>query len=193
MESAKARYFVALLPPDSLQQEIQAIKREFQTRYGSKAALKSPPHITLYPPFLWPHHADSLLHQALQVFAAQIDPVFIELSGFGAFPPRVIYVDVLETPALMELQPILRDHLEQTIGIVNQRYFPGSDPPPSQQRRFIPHMTVAFRDLKPASFRQVWPEFEHRSFQASFWVPELTLLIHDGQRWQIAQNFGFKR
>ncbi|MEM0979434.1 MAG: hypothetical protein AAGH78_04080 [Cyanobacteria bacterium P01_H01_bin.58] len=53
----------------------------------------------------------------------------------------------------------------------------------SRDRPFCPHLTVAFRDLKPGAFHQAWPEFELRQVAFSFAVPAITLLIHTGQRW----------
>lgn len=58
-------------------------------------------------------------------------------------------------------------------------------PSPESAWPFTPHVTVGFRDLTPAAFHQAWAEFEHRSFSADFEVPTLTLLRHDGQKWQI--------
>lgn len=175
------RFFIALLPPPEVQAEATAIKQYFCDRYQSKGALRSPPHVTLQPPFEWGADIQPL-NQALGEFAQRQEPVPMTLSGFSAFPPRVIFIDVVKSPALMALQPALRDHLEQTLAIADAR---------SRDRPFAPHLTVAFRDLKPGAFRQAWPEFQQRPFAAQFTVPELTLLRHDGQRWQIDQNFPF--
>jgi 2'-5' RNA ligase len=56
-------------------------------------------------------------------------------------------------------------------------------------RPFVPHMTVAFRDLQPAQFRAAWPQFKARLFQGSFLASALTLLLHDGKRWQVFAEF----
>lgn len=177
------RYFIALLPPQTIQTEATAIKHVFKERYQSKAALRSPPHITLQPPFEWPKSATPKLEQALTQFATQANPIPISLLGFSAFPPRVIYINVLKTPELMTLQAKLIGYLESTLSIVPSR---------SKQRPFSPHLTVAFRDLKPAQFRQAWPEFKNCPFQAEFVVPNLTLLLHDGVRWHSCQHFTFE-
>ncbi|MBD2256425.1 2'-5' RNA ligase family protein [Pseudanabaena sp. FACHB-2040] len=183
-KAEKHRFFVALLPPTEVQAEATAIKTYFQEHYQSQAALRSPPHITLQPPFEWAKDDLDQLFQALAAFALNQPPVPMGLSGFSAFPPRVIFINVVKTAELMALQPTLMDWLEVRLGIANAR---------SKNRPFSPHLTVAFRDLKPGAFRHAWPEFEHRPFRADFTVPELTLLIHDGYRWQIAQNFPFRQ
>ncbi|MEM1238223.1 MAG: 2'-5' RNA ligase family protein [Cyanobacteria bacterium P01_H01_bin.26] len=56
---------------------------------------------------------------------------------------------------------------------------------------FCPHMTVAFRDLTQAAFHQAWPEFERKPLTLDFTAQTLTLLRHDGQRWQIHQDYSF--
>jgi 2'-5' RNA ligase len=46
-------FFIALLPPLEVQEIATKIKLEFAEIYNSRAALKSPPHVTLQPPFRW--------------------------------------------------------------------------------------------------------------------------------------------
>jgi len=178
----QARFFVALLHPAALQSQVTAIKQEVWQTYQSKAALKSPPHITLQPPFLWQAEEVERLKQHLAHFAQAHPPVPVTLCGFGAFPPRVIYVDVVREGSLMTIQPALMDYLAETLGIVDKN---------SRSRRFAPHMTVAFRDFKPATFRRAWPEFKERAFFGEFLAKNLTLLKHDGQKWQVFSEFPF--
>jgi 2'-5' RNA ligase len=166
-----------------VQDAITAIKQEIEQRFGSRAALRSPPHITLQPPFVW--HLDRLdeLQCHLHRFARQQRPIPVVLEGFSAFPPRVIYVDVRQTAAVMAVQPALIAYLETHCGLREGYREPGSN------RRapwpFTPHVTVGFRDLSPEVFYQAWEEFEHRPFSADFEVSTLTLLRHDGQKWQV--------
>ncbi|ASC69308.1 Putative phosphoesterase [Halomicronema hongdechloris C2206] len=176
------RWFIALLPPLPLQEQITAIKQEICDRYQSRAALRSPPHITLQPPFRWPLNRYESLLEHLSAIAQEHAPIPIQLSGFGAFPPRVIFIHVAKTPALMASQPAVMQALAERLGISDEK---------SKRRAFTPHLTVGFRDLTPKAFRQAWPEFRQRSFQAEFVASHLTLLRHDGQRWQIDGNVPF--
>lgn len=174
------RFFVALLPPQPLQDEITAIKQEIWQRFGSKAALKSPPHITLQPPFLWPLAEAPELERHLETFAQTQPAVPVQLQGYSAFAPRVIYVDVVQTARLMAVQDAIAPYLEQTCGILDRV---------GKTRPFIPHVTVGFRDLSPAAFHRAWAEFEPRPFAAEFVAHALTLLRHDGHIWQIFSEF----
>ena len=173
------RFFLALLPPPDIQVHANRIKQDFRDRFNSRVAQKSPPHITLQAPFEWVPQDLERLNTSLSTFAQQQPPIPITLCGFGAFPPRVIYIDVAKTPALMQLQQALAQYLAATLEIVDLK---------SHHRSFTPHMTVAFRDLKPKAFRLAWQDFQTRSLHFVFVATHLTLLNHDGYHWRIAQN-----
>jgi 2'-5' RNA ligase len=176
------RFFIALLPPQEIQDYANEIKQYFAQTYESRGAQNSPPHITLQPPFEWQLEAVPVLEQCLSTFALSQTPMPVTLSGFGAFMPRVIYINVVKTPELLALQKDLMACVEASLGIVHQV---------SKTRPFAPHMTVAFRDLTKQNFRAAWPEFRHRRLEFEFTASELTLLIHDGRRWNVSANFPF--
>lgn len=118
------------------------------------------------------------LEQALEAFSHQAAPVELILDGFAAFPPRVIYIHVVPTPALKTLQADLVKAVAQPLNL-----------PPTQRHPFTPHMTIAFRDLTKENFHHAWADFQEQSFAARCWVSHLTLLIHNGRRWQIYREF----
>lgn len=182
MASVKSRFFIALLPPLAIQNSANQLKQEFAERYASSGALRSPPHITLQPPFEWSVEQVPVLEQSLSNFANGREPLPVTLSGFGAFPPRVIYINVLPTQALLTLQTDLMAYMEATLGIVD---------PVAKTRNFSPHMTVAFRDLTRQNFKSAWPEFQQRQLEFEFIATELALLIHDGKRWNVKSKSQF--
>jgi len=169
-----SRFFVALLPPQPFQDMVDAIKREVADRYHSQAAQNSPPHITLQPPFEWDMATIDQITTCLQTVASQHAPLSIALNGFKAFPPRVIYIHVEPNPLLTTLQADLAAELKSRLGLVD---------PQAQHRDFVPHMTVAFRDLTKPNFDAAWTEFCDRPLHHEFLATHLTLLLHDGQRW----------
>lgn len=180
MVNSTSRFFIALLPPLEIQEQVNQIKQYFADRYASSGAQKSPPHITLQPPFEWEAEAVPILQECLSKFAGTRDRVPITLSGFGAFTPRVIYVNVLKTPELLSIQKDLMACVEASLGIVD---------PVSKKRPFAPHMTVGFRDLTRQNFKAAWAEFQNKSLHFDFTATHLTLLIHDGRRWNIHSEF----
>lgn len=182
MNPSKQRFFIALVPPPDIQQPITLIKLYFAEYYNSRRALQSPPHVTLQPPFEWPGADVPKLEEFLKAFVAKRLPIPVTLSGFAAFAPRVIYVDVVKSPALLELQKDLMSYVKENLGIVDRV---------SQTRSFVPHMTVAFSDLTKPNFDAAWLEFQGRSIYFEFTASELVLLIHDGSQWNVATEFLF--
>jgi 2'-5' RNA ligase len=182
MTQSKQRFFIALLPSLEVQQFANKIKEHFAEVYNSRAALKSPPHITLQPPFEWEVEDLAKLAQKLAEFARSQDPIPMTLDGFSAFKPRVIFINVLKNPELLAIQKALTNELETSLGIVHEV---------SKNRPFSPHLTVGFRDLTKANFYKAWDEFKDRQFHFEFLVLQLTLLIHNGKCWDIHQEFLF--
>jgi len=182
MNPSKQRFFIALVPPPDIQQHITLIKLYFAEHYNSRRALQSPPHVTLQPPFEWPAADVPQLEECLKVFAANRFPIPVTLSGFAAFAPRVIYVDVVKSPALLDIQKDLMSFVGENLGIGDRV---------SQPRPFVPHMTVGFRDLSKQNFEAAWLEFKGRSIFFEFTAAALILLIHDGSRWNVGTEFLF--
>ena len=180
--TSRKRFFIALLPPVEVQTKANEIKEIMRDRYASRVAFRSPPHVTLLAPFEWPLISLPDLARSLAQFAAVQSPVPITLDGFGAFAPHTIYINVVKGDHLTAIQPQLLSHLKDDLGLVSQR---------DLNRRFVPHLTVAYRDLKPNKFRQAWSTFQYQEIHFDFTVTQLTLLIHDGQRWLVKESYDF--
>ncbi len=175
-------YFIALLPPQSIQDYATEVKQYFADNYDSKHAFKSPPHITLQPPFEWNTDKITDLEECLQKFVMGRDSIPVTLNGYNAFVPRVIYIDVVKSLELMNLQADLMVYLEKHLGIVDKV---------GKSRGFTPHMTVAFKDLKRNKFKAAWMEFENRELHFEFTASKLTLLKHEDKKWNIVKEFEF--
>lgn len=184
---SKQLFFIALLPPTEIQERVTQIKQYFAEVYDSKAALKSPPHITLQPPFNWEVARLAELKEVLDRFVREQVTFIVNLQGFAAFVPRVIYVDVERTEPLLKIQQALMAKLETELNIVHRV---------SKTRPFAPHMTVGFKDLSKEDFYRAWTEFKTKEFQADFQACELTLLQFDQvkqKKWLIEATFPFKK
>jgi 2'-5' RNA ligase len=180
VNQTKQLYFIALLPPAEIQTVVTEIKQHFAKVYNSKAALKSPPHVTLQPPFHWEKEQLFYLEKVLAEFVKSESAIPMVLDGFSAFRPRVIYVNVLKTPELLTIQTKLTTHLESTLGIVHRT---------AKTRPFAPHMTVGFKDLTKTNFYRAWEEFKEQKIYFQFTVSNLTLLTHNGRCWEIYREF----
>lgn len=121
--------------------------------------------------------------QTLFDFASRQSSMALEVKGFSSFHPHTIYIRVLESPELLQLQSELCKVLVETGYLAATR---------NLSRPFIPHMTVAFRDLGPNNFQTAWAEFSQKLFSSQFSVEQLSLLVYSPERhWQIDTEFGF--
>ncbi len=180
MKPTETRYFIALIPPDPIQSDVQEIKEHFQIAYNSKGALRSPGHVTLMMPFLWKEKKEAKLFDLL-VQATKEEKFNLEFDGFGAFPPRTIFIKSKVCHELMDFQSRLARHAKRQMNLFNATH----------NRGYHPHMTVAFRDLKKDQFVEAWKEFKDRPFNAQFEVNDFWLLKHDGERWNAYREFQF--
>lgn len=174
------RYFVAVVPPEPLRAEITGMKGYFKEKYHASKALNSPPHITLHMPFKWKEERENEIASVLSLFCEGFHPFRVKLAGFGAFEPRVIFVQPVENPELSELQKKLVRSMRLGLNLFNGDY---------KDRGFHPHLTLAFRDLKKAQFAAAWEEFQKKNFEARFEVNSICLLKHIGHSWIIFKEF----
>lgn len=177
------RFFAALLPPMAIQTEVIQIQNYFRDRYcTSKTSIKSPPHITLIAPFELSSDRLETLQIELKRFAQSRSPFTINLSGFAAFAPRIIYIDVLPNPFLQNLYVDLTVELANSLGVID-RY---------ASRPFVPHMTVSSLNMNADFFNMAWTEFGDRQINFEFEVRKLTLLANEEQRWNNLSSFDFQ-
>jgi 2'-5' RNA ligase len=176
-------YFFALVPPEEIQASVTEIKKDFRDRFKAGHALKSPPHITLIPPFEFLFSDENRLIKYLELFASKESSFLQVLENFGTFPPKVIYVRVLKTESLLDMYKRFRKFMELNLGLGNKSFSPG---------KFKPHMTVAFRDLTPENFYLAKTAYAQKQVSFRFLVQSICLLRHNGQHWDILHEAVFK-
>ena len=174
-------YFVAVVPPEPVLSEVRAFKEEIRDRFDSRRALRSPAHITLYPPFRLERSDTETIHDQLRAISEVFKPFEIELSGFGCFRPRVIFV-----------QPVESDHLRALQREVATRINPLTKASYDLNRRFHPHMTIGFRDLTKENFGRAWKEFETRDYRRTVRIADIALLKLEPDGWIILTRFPLK-
>ncbi|GAB2783303.1 2'-5' RNA ligase [Hymenobacter luteus] len=166
-------YLVALLPPEPIRSEVWALKQEVHQRTGSRNAISLPAHITLVPPLRQPPAFDAAAAAALRAFAATQSACAIGLENFAWFQRRTLYVHVSRPAAVQELHNALYQWCATRLPVV-----------PAPTRPFVPHVTLATRDLPPDMTAALHAEFQRRTYIASAIWHELVLFRHDGRNWQ---------
>lgn len=176
------KYFIAIVPPQPIVDQVNALKLYCREHYNTKGALQSPPHITLHMPFLWKEKNEESLKNSLKAFCERESNFEVELQNFSAFAPKVIFVKVEENRHLLSLQQQLTRFCRVNLNLLNANY---------KELPFHPHVTIAFRDLKKPAFAKAWEEFKDKEFYARFIVNSIALLKHDGHQWHVYDTFQF--
>jgi len=172
----KSLYFIAIIPPEKIRREIEELKKKISVAFNTKRALNSPPHITLIPPFRTELDNLNSLIQKLEELAKNETNIDVSIVGFGAFEPKVVYLDVKENPVLQSLSRRLASILTN-ISIRKDLKF---------------HITLATRDLASKMFYRAWNIYRYQSINISFNADAFYLLKHNGTRWDIHHEFLFQ-
>lgn len=174
-------YYLSLIPPEPLREEVRMLKLEMKDRFGAKHALKSPAHLTLQMPFRRPELVQEGLIVSLKETASGLKPFSLKLSGFDFFEPRVVFIKVVEHLQVQSVHASLRQPLVNSLQLTEKEL----------TQKVHPHMTIATRDLTEDNFYRAKPEFEQREFDAEFTVQSLFLMKHNGKFWDIYREFEF--
>jgi 2'-5' RNA ligase len=170
-----AMYFVAIMCPPRLDQYVKQFKYRMRDQFGSVAALKSPAHITIIPPFWLDLDKERQLQETLEAFGSERDELIIQLDGFSAFGKRVLFIRVLENPELEEIKKQVEQHFAGGFG----------DLIPKDERPFHPHITIANRDLKPGDFEKAWLYFSDKNYKKNFSSRTISLLKLTEGNWKV--------
>lgn len=175
MQDRQQLYFIAIIPPSPLLEELQKIKEHIAQKYHSYRALKSPPHITIIPPFRYPESQEGILIQALKKIQVP-DRIFITLHNYNCFYPKVVFIHVEKTDELDALYTHAYTVIQNELQIVlSQKY-----------SSFHPHITVAFKDIDMPLTQQIYEDLQTNfPIKASFEINKLSILKHNGKIWEI--------
>ncbi len=137
-------YFVAIVAPVHINDEVLVWKRYMEEHYGCKVALRSPAHITLVPPFSMSAEKEAELNEHLSGFATTQKSFTVSLQHFDSFPPRVIFVKVIPGEPLLQVKQSLDEYLQPLKNFLFKK----------EQRSFHPHITIANRDLSKGDYKK---------------------------------------
>src|SRR6188768_2395124 len=168
-------YFIALVAPEEIDQQVLKWKNLFKERYECTVALKSPAHITLLPPFWMNEDLEDDLVNSIKDFSSTKKRFEIALKDFAAFKPKVIFVDVVKNEVLNDLYRSFANY------IFSENKFPIK----KADRPFHPHVTLATRDLYKKAFQEAWEIFSKMKYEALWMVSGISLLRHNKKNWDV--------
>jgi 2'-5' RNA ligase len=171
--------YFSLVCPETVGREIRGFQQWVFQRHGARAAMKSPAHITVVPPFWWPLEGLYSLSDHAAAFRFSPQNIRIRLEGFSHFGKRVLFVRVEAAPELQGLQEAFSGHMRMLAG--------GAMKP--DNRPFHPHVTIATRDMTPAAFREAWEHFSRIDYSADMELDAISMMLHSPGAWEVHQSF----
>ncbi len=174
-------YYIALVPPHTLRQNIRTIQESLKARYKVAHALKSPPHITLQKPFKRNDIQENRLVSTLDAFATQQSPFMITLQSFSHFNQRVLYIAIKDSSIIISLANKLQKELRETVQLSTHEH----------THITHPHITIAARDMDATVFSNIWKELQIKHFSHTWIINSMCLLKHNGTAWDILHHSHF--
>jgi 2'-5' RNA ligase len=167
-------YFVALIPQGDVKVQINNIKHQTGGRFGCRQALKSPPHITIIPPFrLQPERVEEMLAAVRNHFEAPVN-LSINFNGLGAFETRTIYLDIIADSGINAYDLAAKQLVSTQPDLFPNVRF---------HEAFHPHITLANRDIPPGDFREMMDYLGKKTYPVSCSELSLEILHLDRGRW----------
>lgn len=175
------KYFLAIIPPNPFFGQVEMLKEELKEQFGIKYAMKSPAHITVKMPFSFDEKREPYLLDQLRAKFSQESPFDLTVSGIGHFGNRVIFLAVHESLPLRALQSDLRVFCRKQLHLVEEL----------SDRNYTPHLTVAFKDLKPGKFEDVLRSLKKLRVGYTWTSSEVCLLKKIEGKWKPLHFFPF--
>jgi 2'-5' RNA ligase len=167
------KYFLAIVPEGSIQENCHEIKNLIKEKFNIKYALKSPGHITLKMPFSYNEAKEELLVTKLRDFLTCFEGFALKFCGVGSFGKRVVFLKVEGGDSLINFQLELKSFCRMKLNLVEEL----------SDRNFQPHMTIAFKDLKDQHVNDIIELAEKVAMPGEFFVGEIHLLKRIEGRW----------
>ena len=174
-------YLLAIIPPHELSREIHQIRLFCSEKFGVLKALKPPVHISMYRPFRLEEEFEDNFILMIQSAIAEQEVFEQEIENFEAFNTHAIVLRALLNPGILKLYSIISTIMKEK----------GIDKHPTDIFPFRPHLTIAYRDIKPEIFPLMWEDYKDRKYIAGFKADHLSLLKHDGNQWLVIKNYPF--
>ena len=169
-------FFVALLPQGEPKARIHAIKLQNAGRFACRVAMKTPPHITIIPPFRLASDRVNEMIAAVKNHFAPTDNLVVKFGGVSAFEERTIYLDILLNEALKSYDLAAKN-------LVNAQ--PELFPAVRFHDVFHPHVTLANRDIAPSDFQEMKSYLESKFYPTESENLKLEVLHLDRGRWEV--------
>jgi 2'-5' RNA ligase len=174
---------IVVVPPKLISEEIIGFQKEIEVKYGAIHAQNVVPHITIIPPFdCEQEKCEEFISSIMQFISSKESILEIHLDNFQQFDMKTLIVDIAKNVSFerwcKELKLLFNQHK-----LIKQRV---------EKHFFVPHITIANKDIKKSNFKLAWLEFKHREFQAKFKLENLSILVKN-EKWETFDNLELKK
>lgn len=171
-------YFIALLADEEVSRQAMLQKQYMLKEYGCRVALKSPPHITIVPPFSMKTEEKPLLGACLEKIQIPFDSIYVQTRNYGHFGNRVIFIEIENSIEINNLVNQVYDHLN----FCGFSFI-------KDERPFHPHITIANRDIPKRNFREIYQHFDALQLEQLMTINSLALLKNEPGKWYVIHTF----
>lgn len=169
-------YSIALIPDNNISSSIANYKLMLFEDYNCKIASRSPAHITIIPPFT--DNSGALIisiKHLINKIIANYKKFSVRTTGWQHFSKRTIYLGC-------ELNITLNKIYNDINNAINEVYYINNS------REFVPHITIANRDINPDQFNEIWLLVSKQVVPDLITIDKLAILHYNGQNWDIIHN-----
>jgi 2'-5' RNA ligase len=158
-------YLLVISPSGNVSADIAKIKRIFGEHYGCLFADRLISHLTLSN-FIQGASYEERLIEWFKRYASSIDPLKINLNGFGMFKKHTIYVNVEQQKPLLEIIKGFKVRFRKQLQGFKE--FPPV---------FVNHLHVTIaRRMNDLQAERAWQDWQHREFEGAFEANTMVLL-----------------
>lgn len=180
------------LPDKKSEAVVRKISEEISLTCESKNALSFQPHFSIRGDFKIEDENIPALKEEIQDFCSRINPLNLNLSKYGFYPWRLIFLDIEKNPSLQKLHDgcmkIIAKHKDSWI----PEQYKNNDNFEGKQREYIeehgyhfcfeffsPHFTVAGNDMREEIFQKTKGALADKKESIKVEVKELIFFDRD--------------
>lgn len=176
---SKHLLYIAIIPSDPPAIALHSLKKVLSEKTGLKRTLKSPPHITLVPPFFCEEaQLPTLVNETFRI-CSHTEAMHIETAGYDFFSNRVLFAKPAENEQLTHLHLLLRDALAALL-------------PKRKERPYNAHLSLLLNDRgHPLPMEMLKDLVQNLPPWDAFTANAAYLLRHTNGRWNVFIRFDF--
>ncbi len=173
-------YLLALLPPADLRDQVAEIRKTCATDFQTRAALQLEVHVPLFRVFKMNEKLEPYLQKKLALLR-HLPPFPVLIRHFDSFNAHTLYLRVQKSPELAMLN--------RSIGKTMTSFGLEADESGGKATLFVPHITIAYRDIAPDIFPAMWEEYKNKKFSREFEADRFVLLKRSARTWEERMEF----